>query len=385
MAWVEVAVAATEVKTMEVKPLGSVSGAVLLAALALPGLSPTVAHAENPPERASVEFKYLYYKDKQPGVDRIKVRAPSVAIEAPLGSEWSLSLSAVNDAVSGASPRQYTTLRSNASKMTDNRTGLDGSVTYYRPLSAYTLSLSRSKEHDYLSQSGGINARFASEDHNTTFNVGTGMSSDVITKTGDLTLRERKHTNEYLVGVTQALSRTDIVQFNAGFSVGKGYFSDSYKGDTRPDRREQLTQLLRWNHHFEALGSTLRTSYRHYSDSWDLRSHTFQIDWVQPVTDSFTLTPSVRYYTQNAAYFYLDKGVPATGEEEYLAKDQRLSAFGSVMVALRADYQFNKDWSTNLRGDWQKQRAEWRAGGQGSPGLQPFEAMSVQFGLKRAY
>jgi hypothetical protein len=380
---VEVVVAVTDTK-----PLGSVGGAVLLAALALPGLCPTQAHAENPPERATFEFKYLYYKDKQPGQDRIKVSAPAVSFEAPLGSQWSVAASAVNDSVSGASPRTYTYIPSGAS-MHDNRTAFDGSVTYYRPLSAYSFSLSRSKEHDYISEAGGVNARFASDDHNTTVNVGMGLSSDTITSRYTPSLHGRKHTNEYIIGVTQALSRTDLVQANVGFSVGRGDFSDSYKGDSRPDRREQLTQLIRWNHHFEGLGATMRSSYRHYTDNWDLRSHTFQIDWVQPVNDQFSLTPSVRYYTQNAAWFYVDP-VPGTSTMpdevgDYFATDQRLAAFGELSLALRADYEFNKDWSTNLRGEWLEQRGVWRAGGKGSPGLANFSAVSVQWGLKRAF
>jgi len=379
------------VAVTDTKPLGSVGGAVLLAALALPGLSPTQARAENPPERATFEFKYLYYKDKQPGQKRISVRAPAVAIEAPLGSEWSVAASAVNDAVSGASPRLYTQIPSGAS-MKDNRTAFDGSVTYYRPLSAYSFSLSRSKEHDYVSEAGGINARFASDDHNTTVNVGMGLSSDTITSRYTPSLHGRKHSNEYILGVTQALSRTDLVQLNVGFNVGRGYFSDPYKtADTRPDRREQLTQLLRWNHHVESLGASMRSSYRHYSDSWDLRSHTFQIEWVQPLSDQCSLTPSVRYYTQNAASFYVDPvqsdGALQMPEDTgtYKATDQRLAAFGELTLGLRADFEFNKDWSTNVRGEWFEQRGSWRAGGGGSPGLAPFQAVSVQWGLKRAF
>lgn len=382
-AWVEVVVAATDLKT-----LGSMGGTVLAAALALPGLCPLTAHAENPPEQTTVAFKYLYYKDKQPGRDRITVHAPAVSVEAPLGSQWSLSVSAVNDAVSGASPRIYTYIPSRAS-MHDNRTAFDSSVTYYMPRSSYSFSLSRSKEHDYVSEAGGFNANFSSDDHNTTLTVGTGVSGDTITSRETPSLHERKNTNEYLIGVTQALSRTDLLQFNVGFSVGRGYFSDSYKGDSRPPRREQLTQLLRWNHNFESLDATLRASYRHYSDTWELRSHTWQVEWVQNLNEQWQLTPLLRYYTQSAAYFYLDP-VPGTHntpdtDQEFLATDQRLAAFGARTLGLKASYKFAKNWSTDVRGDWYEQRADWRAGGSGSPGLEPFKAMSVQWGLKRSY
>lgn len=379
----------------DIKPLGSVGGAVLLAALALPGLCPTQARAENPPERATVAYKYLYYKDKQPGVDRVSVRAPSFEVVAPIGSEWSFSISGVKDTVSGASPTRYTDVKSGSTQMHDIRRGYDGSVTYYRPSSAYTLSLSNSKEHDYVSKAAGFNARFSSDDRNTTWNAGVGLSSDFIGKTGDPDLHTRKHSNEYLVGVTQALSRTDLLQFNVGFTIGRGDFNDHYKEDFRPDRREQLTQLLRWNHHFESMGSTLRTSYRHYSDTWKVRSNTFEAEWVQPIGDHFTLAPLLRYYSQNAAYFYYDPRRPnsylppavvSNADEGFLySLDQRLSAFGAITIGMKADYEINKDWSTDLRADWYKQRTAWRMSGRASPGLQPFEAKSVQVGVKRAF
>lgn len=388
-AWVEVAVAATDRNNN--KQLGSVGGAVLLAALALPGLCPTVAQAESPPERGSVTVKYLHYKDKQPGFDRITARAPSVSIEAPIGSSWSVSASTVRDSVSGASPRRYTStaIPSGASRMSEERTAVDGSVTYYRPRSAYSFSLSNSTEHDYKSNAAGVNARFSTDDHNTTVNVGAGWSSDKIGKTGDPDLHETKHTYEMLVGVTQAMTRTDLLQFNIGFSRGAGYFTDPYKYDLRPEDREQWTALLRWNHHFESMGSTLRTSYRYYTDSWSVNSHALQAEWVQPISDQLSLTPLVRYYTQSAASFYLDprpgtQRAPVHSNEIY-SYDQRLSAFGAVTLGLRADYQIDKDWSTDIRGDWYKQRSAWRVGGKVSPDLEPFTATSFQLGVKRAF
>ena len=49
-------------------------GGIVAAALALPG----VAAAEAAPERTMIGFKYLYYYDYQPGLDRITVNSPSL-------------------------------------------------------------------------------------------------------------------------------------------------------------------------------------------------------------------------------------------------------------------------------------------------------------------
>jgi Protein of unknown function (DUF3570) len=386
---VEVAVAVTDIK-----PIGSLGGAVLLAAMTLPGLTPTSALAENPPERATVSYKYLSYKDRQPGLDRISVRAHSAEAVVPLGSEWSFTISGVHDSVSGASPRSYTNLTSSATKMRDSRTGYDGSVTYYRPRSSYSVAAAQSKEHDYYSKAASISATFSSEDQNTTYNIGTGISDDRISNSIDSDIRGRKHTNDLLVGVTQALSKTDLLQFNLGFVVGRGDFNDHYKTniveDRRPDRREQLTQLIRWNHHFESMGTTLRTSYRHYSDTWKLESHTLQ------------LTPLLRYYSQKAAYFYQDATRVVSGSArppaatfsndpedpryvQYASSDQRLSTFGGVTIGLRADYEITKDLSVDARADWYKQRSDWRMSGDASQFVAPFEAKMFQVGVKYGF
>lgn len=55
-------------------PNGSQRGAVLAAALALPG----VVAAETAPTEGLIAFKYLWYHDLQPGLSRITVNSPSV-------------------------------------------------------------------------------------------------------------------------------------------------------------------------------------------------------------------------------------------------------------------------------------------------------------------
>jgi hypothetical protein len=98
----------------------SAFGGVLAAALLLPGVVAPAAHAETAPEQGMVALKLSNYRDWQPGLERIKVDAPSLYMLAPLDAHWSLEASLVNDAVSGASPRYHSAI-SGASKMDDSR------------------------------------------------------------------------------------------------------------------------------------------------------------------------------------------------------------------------------------------------------------------------
>ncbi len=386
MAWEGAVVAATNPRDK--------AGAIIAAALALPGV---MAHAENAPEHGQVSVKYLQYQDSQPGLDRIKVKAPSIYVLAPLSSQWAVEGSLVSDSVSGATPRYHSAISGATLKMSDERHAADVKVTRYFERSSWSLGVSKSKEHDYDSSAVALEASFSSEDSNRTWNTGIGYSSDKISSTNDPALREKKRTGEVIVGVTQALTANDLVQVNLTFNRGRGYYSDPYKDpDIRPDRRDQKILLTRWNHHFADLGATARTSYRHYSDTFGIKAHTLGVEWVQPFATRFTLTPSLRLYSQSAANFYYDPvydpdvGAPYpqgyfTNPQRYLSPDQRLSAFGAITLGLKLGVQLTPDWSSDVKFERYEQRSNWRVGGQGSPGIDPFKASFFQLGLNKRF
>jgi hypothetical protein len=359
-------------------------GAVVAAALALPGL----AAAQAAPERALVGFKYLYYKDYQPGLDRITVSSPSLYLLTPLGANWSVEGSVVVDSLSGATPRWHSSI-SSASRMEDHRTAGDLRITRYFRRAALDFGLAYSTEDDYESRALSANLRLSTDDNNTTVNLGTGYIDDTVKPNpGSAVLRdEPKRTNDFIVGLTQVLTPNDIVQANLTHARGRGLYSDPYKFlDNRPRERDQTALLLRWNHHFGAVGGTLRTSYRFYDDSFAVTASTIGLEWAQPLP-GIVLTPSLRYYTQSAASFYVDpipgSAAPplASNDPPYYSADHRLSAFGAYTVGLKVAIPLGKAWLLDAKADFYEQRGEWRVGGEGSPGLAPFKAQFYQVGL----
>lgn len=371
-------------------------GAVVLAALALPGVWHE-ALAETAPQDGVIALKFQHYEDSQPGLKRITVNAPSVYVLAPLSPSWSIEGSAVSDSVSGASPRWHTAI-SGASRMHDERHAGDVKLTWYRERSAFALGLSRSTEHDYVSNALSLDARLSSADNNTTWNVGVGLSNDTINPVNQLVVDQHKRTRELILGVTQAWSPHDLVQLNLSYSLGKGYFDDPYKTlDQRPDRRRQTALQARWNHALADGGATLRSSWRWYHDSYGIQAHTLQAEWVQPIGAKWTLTPLLRYHTQSAASFYRDPVYDAALGEPYpvgydpdspprnISLDQRLSAFGALTVGVRADYQLTPLWTLDARVALYQQRSGWRLGGGGSPGLADFKASTVVLGVSRKF
>lgn len=379
----EVAVAVTEPRQAKM------AGSVLAAAMLLPAIA-TPAHAQQAPEHAQLSFKLLEYQDYQPNFERTHVRAPSLALVLPVGERWAIDASAVQDSVSGASPRYHTAI-SGASKQTEMRRAGDIRVTYYGTRSTWALGGALSNENDYRSRSLSLEHRWSTEDNNRSYRLGAALTRDKIGATGNPTLDEERNTTELSAGITQAWTALDLVQLSLSLRHGTGYFSDPYKfPDVRPRTRQQNMLMLQWNHFFEPTQTTLKTSYRWYGDSFGVRAHTFEGQWVQPMGKRFTLTPSLRLYTQRAASFYVD---PVPGSEElppplpppgawpYISADQRLSGFGAYALALKVEWQVSATLLLDLRMEHYAQRGDWRVGGEGSPGLAPFAARHWMLGF----
>jgi len=403
--------------------------ALVTAAMAMPSLQ--FAYADAPPERGIVSFKYLNYQESQgvftqPGSsssglnaisgassvaptgtsgtsgtsssgsqDRIGVNAYSVMALVPVAGEWSVGTTYTSDSVSGASPTYHS---SGLAKMTDLRRAIDLQLTRYFSRGSVSFGTSYSKESDYISRGISLQGSLSTEDKNTTLTLGGSYNNDSINPIIQPSFDEKKQVATGLIGVTRVLTPQDIVQLNFTYSNGKGYYSDPYKlYDNRPRDRNSVTALARWNHHFDDNGTdgTVHLSYRYYSDTFGIRAHTFDAEYVQPLYKGWTATPLLRLYTQNAADFYVSVGAAEVADPTqptlppadalYYSEDQRLSAFGAVTLGMKVSKQINKDWLVDVKYEQYEQRGQWSLSGGGDTGLTPFKARSIQVGLSRQF
>ncbi|MCX8521719.1 MAG: DUF3570 domain-containing protein [Rhodoferax sp.] len=387
---------------------------VMLASLMLPGLAALAGlgplavkavKAETAPERTTIGIQYGSYQDGQPDWERVEVKAPSLYIQAPIASDWALTASAVADSVSGATPRWHTqhAVISGASRMHDDRVAVDVKVTRYLARSAWSVSVAHSGEHDYQSRAYGLDARWSTDDNNRTWALGYGVTLDRIDNSysGGSVLDKQRRTQELMLGLTQVLTPADIAQFNLTRSDGSGYYSDPYKTlDQRPEQRNTWIALARWNHYVEPQDAALRSSYRYYSDTFGIQSHTIGLEWEQPL-GRWTVTPAVRYYSQSAASFYLDPILNAQGQYDQAAvrqrafanddkqtnqsTDQRLSAFGALTWSIKTAYAFTQYTVADIKLETYRQTAALHLGSAGSPNLDPFHATFWQIGLTHRF
>jgi hypothetical protein len=402
---VGVAVAATK----PIPQLPELGAALLSAAMALPCVM-VAAHAESAPEKGTLSFKYLNYKESQQVTndalggygradsksgasafdDRIRVKASASSLVVPLNSEWAMSGTLITDSISGASPAYHTQALSG---MKDFRRAVDTSITHYLPSGTVTVGVSHSGENDYVSRAVSLIATKASENKNTTWTAGLGINRDQINPANQIVFNETKRSSEVLLGLTQVLTMNDIVQFNLGYYKGQGYFSDPYKiYDERPRDRTQQKLQSRWNHHFSELNGTSRLAYRYYTDSWGIRSHTFDAEWVQRFGNGWSAAPALRYYTQTAAKFYVEvdprlSPFPASPPPNalYFSEDQRMSAFGGLTMGMKLTKQLNLDTKIDVKLEQYGQKGVWILSGTGSKGLAPFYARSLQVGISHSF
>lgn len=366
-------------------PAPTTGNAILLAALALPGVA---VQAETAPDAATISLKYLSYRDWQAGLDRIAVTSPSVHLIAPLAGVWSLEGSLVTDTVSGASPRYHTAV-SGASQMDDHRRGADLRVTRYFDNASVSAGAASSGERDYRSRAVSLAASLSSAGNNTTAGLSLGVANDTINPVNLAVENERRHTVEWMASLEQVLGRRDIVKLDFTHARGHGYYSDPYKYvDNRPRTRDQNSLLVRWNHSLDSTRAALRLSYRYYSDSYRIRAHMLGAEFEQSLAGGWSLTPSLRLYTQSAASFYFGPvydpvfGPPFPpgfrfGATGFSSADQRLSAFDAATLGLRVEKAIGAGMTLQLKLERYRQR--------GGAGMAQLDARTLQAGLSKQW
>lgn len=364
----------------------------LLAAAALLVALPTPALAADEPdtETAKVSLRVVDYADWQPGTARVQVRAPSLQLSTPIAGRWALGASFIHDAISGASPVFHTRA---VTPLRDTRRAGDVSLSRTFDNATVTLTGAGSNEADYRSKGFALSGTWSAEDRNRSLAWGLGRSWDHIQPVLAGVAGGHKQVLDLHLGVTQVLNARSVVQVSWGHNRAQGYLSDPYKlYDTRPDQRRANRWLIRRHDHLPDWEASSRLSYRYYRDSFGIRSHTLGWEFEKTLGQGWSVTPSLRLYSQSAARFYVEvdpAAAPfATQPPEgwvYSSLDQRLSAFGARTVGLKLAWQAGPAWVTDFKLEHYEQRGAWHWGGAGSQHLAPLRARILQWGLTRSF
>ena len=323
------------------------------AALALPAFG-----ASQPTERTLAVSTAVYQEDDLKrsnlvfgDVERYKVKTNQFYINAPIGRNWSGSLSYDNESMSGASPwgtsesadGQSDVIMSGAS-IDDSRNGLDASMTRYFDQSSVSVSLGYSGEHDYHSRSIGLSYERDFFNRNTTLGLSASYSTDEITPT-DAALFGRvlygeKRSRSFYASLTQLMSPVAVLNVGVGLTSRRGFLSDPYKlRDIRPDSRLEKTITASYRHYLDWKQTSLRFDYRYFWDSFDVRSQTVSGSFMQSLSSGISWGPTLRYYAQSEASFYQSFDQYALPVTQAQSSDFRLSSYGAWSYGVKARYQ----------------------------------------------
>jgi len=230
-------------------------------------------------------------------------------------------------------------------------------VTYDTGETSVTVGGYYSTEIDYTGRSIFLNIVKQLNEQNTALGFGISQSFDEWSPVFDRNLpQDYRRERKVDLSVTQLLSPTAMVQFIYTYLYSEGFLSSPYhyvindeiaKFEKYPEERT--------GHAFTVKAVKLITepmsinlSYRYYTDDWDIKSHTINVELLRDMKENLTAGIRYRYYTQTDAFFA--KPVDEyTQSDEYFAIDYRMSSFSSNTVGLSFIYKpkgrFLIDWS----------------------------------------
>jgi hypothetical protein len=303
-------------------------------------------------------------------------------------------------------------------------------------------------EDDYDSRFGNIGGRFDFNQKQTTLNVDLSYTNSYT----HATLDHDDYTFPYLLpssqfvqegnlkiisgtrqdwathlGLTQVINKDALVSADFSYTRSTGYQSNPYKAvaiafvdnnpdplkfadlppgvfpaeiqmftEQRPEVRNQYAVGGRYAQYINALDAALHFDYRFSADDWGIHAHTFESDWVQPLGSGWTVTPRIRYYSQDAADFYAPFQIvkqavynPVTGANnpqnnlpDHYSSDQRLSGFGALSGGVTVTKQFTKGLTLETGFEYYTHQGGLKLGGGGEGAYANYDYWLANAALK---
>jgi uncharacterized protein DUF3570 len=296
---------------------------------------------------SSLDFRYLFYGEND---NRTQVLNPELYFQQNWGEKGQLGLLLSYDSISGASPTgAVPTVDATASASsvggtipmadyTDTREAVGLSFSRRFGSQIPSVSLSYSKEGDYLSRGVSLVDSWEMLGKRSTLHFGFGRTWDDIFP-ANMTQTFTKSSQSYSLGWTQVLGPQDLLDVSFGLDKLSGYLTDPYKvvtvggvdmPEVRPEARSRKTAVIKYGHYFHSR-TGFKPSFRYYWDDWSIKAYTLGLEVDQRVGKRLILSPELRFYRQGAASFF---AYEFAAPQPTMSADYRLSSFWSWKVGL---------------------------------------------------
>jgi hypothetical protein len=334
---------------------------LMVSSLGLPGMQELLA--QDLPEEG-VDYRFTRYEEEPLPVDKLAFGDPrryeidshQFRIHRNFGDEYSLELGYHYETMSGSSPWYVVPgdtgplqVMSGAT-ISERRHQADLAGSYRHGRYGHRVNVGFSTENDYQAVYGGYSGEVSDADRSTTAAWGISFSQDEVTPTDaelfGRVLNEDRDSLSVSASLSQVINRNSVIQSGVSITQQTGYLSDPYKqmwinrsvlNDSRPDERHLFSWTTRYRLYIERTRGALNLDYRFFRDDWEIRSHTLEVSFKQPLAERWELAPSIRYYAQSDAFFYAPYLFEAPSDG-FWSSDFRLSAFGALSYRLHASY-----------------------------------------------
>ena len=132
--------------------------------------------------------------------------------------------------------------------------------------------------------------------------------------------------------------RVDGLQHNPYRNV---YVDGGNLPELHPDTRNRSDVYLRL-HRYLAMRASVKLLWKHYFDSWGVRSNTFGARLSQYVGDDVVVRYRYRYYRQSHADFFSEDYAEPGGIDGYRTGDYRLGDFGAHLFGTRMSWSLGR-------------------------------------------
>lgn len=320
-------------------------GHVLALAVALILATPFGSAATLPVDNVDV----LYHRYDGGGM---VIDGPSVLVRKSAGPQVSFTGQYYVDSVSAASVDVLAT----ASPYSEERTEYSLGVDYLHEDAVLSLGYTNSSENDYEANTVYFSISQEFFGGMSTLTMGYANGWDEVGQVGNDSFSEEADRRNYQLGLSQVLTRNSLLGIDLEVVSDEGFLQNPYRQNRfldstdprgyryQPERYPETrtstsiaTRLL----YYLPYRASLRGEYRYFTDTWEIKAHTFELAYVHGLTERWTLEGKVRYYTQDAADFYSDL-YEFENSQTHLARDKELSTLSGTTLGAGAVYEWKQ-------------------------------------------
>jgi hypothetical protein len=285
----------------------------------------------------------------------VTIEGPSLLVRKQFAQKFAASANYYVDKVSSASIDVITT----ASPYKEERKQYSVGLDYLHDRWIMNIGFTNSEESDYTAEtvSFGISQDLFGD--LTTLSLGYSLGNDVVRRRGDATFSDTVQRQQYRLGLSQILTKNLLLGLSFETITDEGFLNNpyrsvryldtdsplgySYEREIYPRTRSSDAGALRLRFYLP-YRAAIHGEYRQYSDTWEIKSDTFEIGYTHPIDSGWVIEGKLRSYSQDKADFFSDL-FPSSQFQNFIARDKELSTFTSRTLRLGASYDI-------VRGGW---------------------------------